>query len=104
MSFKVCAERCDACLFSKDTIVSNQRRRELLVECARRDTHFVCHKHGCGTTEDLHGENVCCRGFYDANPHSSNLMRIAHHLGAVQFVPFPGDGHSRAKVIGPAGR
>jgi hypothetical protein len=86
MSFKVCAERCDQCLFSKDAIVSNARRKQVLTDCARRDAHFICHKHGFGSEDELHGENVCCRGFYDRNPMATNLMRIAHRLGAVEFV------------------
>lgn len=88
MSFKVCAERCDQCLFSKTPIVSNARRLDVLAECRRRDTHFICHKHATGT-EELHGEDVCCRGFYDANPMGTNLMRIAARLGAVEFVDAP---------------
>jgi hypothetical protein len=76
MSFKVCKERCDQCLFSKNKIVSNARKRDVLATCAANDSHFVCHK-----TKD-----VCCRGFYDRDPGASNLMRIAGRLGAVEFV------------------
>ncbi len=76
MTFKVCKEQCDQCLFSKHKIVSNARKREVLATCRQNDSHFVCHK-----TKD-----VCCRGFYDANPAASNLMRIAGRLGAVEFV------------------
>jgi hypothetical protein len=86
VSFKVCAERCDQCLFSKTPIVSDTRRKQVLRDCARRDTHFICHKHGHGAGGELAGEDVCCRGFYDANPMRTNLMRIAHRLGAVEFV------------------
>lgn len=89
MSFKVCEERCDQCLFSKTPIVSDARRRQVLRDCAREDRHFVCHKHGTGDADGLHGEDVCCRGFYDANPMRTNLMRIAHRLGAVEFVSLP---------------
>lgn len=91
MGFKVCAERCDQCLFSKTPIVSNARRRQVLDDCARRDTHFICHKHGHGSEDELHGQDVCCRGFYDADPGRTNLMRIAGRLGAIEFVPFPDD-------------
>jgi hypothetical protein len=87
--FKVCAERCDQCLFSKQAIVDNARRRQVLADCARRDTHFVCHKHGVGDDEELHGEDVCCRGFYDRDPMATNLMRIAARLGVVEFVEEP---------------
>lgn len=86
MGFKVCADRCEECLFSKTTIVSSAQRREILADCARRDTHFICHKHGYGDEGELLGEDVCCRGFYDADPGRTNLMRIAGRLGMVEFV------------------
>lgn len=79
--FKVYAERCAECLFSKDKIVSNARRKELLADCRSRDTHFICHK------ASIAGDSICCRGFYDTQ--STNLIRVAQRLGAVEFVPFP---------------
>lgn len=75
--FKVYAERCDQCLFSKDKIVSDARRTQILKDCRRRDSHFICHK----------SKDVCCRGFYDTQ--SCNLIRIAGRLGAIEFVPVP---------------
>lgn len=83
MSFKVAAKRCDQCLFSRDAIVSNARRKQVLGDCARRDTHFICHKF------TLAGDAACCRAFYDRDPGATNLMRIAGRLGAVEFVPVP---------------
>jgi hypothetical protein len=77
--FKVMAKRCDQCLFSRNRIVSASRKREVLAQCRRDDTHFICHK----------TPGVCCRGFYDADPGASNLMRIAGRLGAVEFVEAP---------------
>jgi hypothetical protein len=91
MSFKVCAERCEQCLFSKETIVSNARRKQVLADCRRNDAHFICHKHGVGDDEELHGEDVCCRGFYDRDPGATNMMRIAGRLGMVEFVDFPAE-------------
>ena len=78
--FKVMAKQCDQCLFSKNKIVSDARKRQVLAECRRTDAHFICHKAE---------EDVCCRGFYNANPGASNLMRIASRLGAVEFVKEP---------------
>lgn len=83
MSFKVSAGRCDQCLFSKDAIVDSDRRRGILQDCARRDAHFICHKF------TMAGQEACCRAFYDRNPNATNLMRIAHRLGVVEFVEFP---------------
>jgi hypothetical protein len=96
MGFRVCETRCDQCLFSPDKIVSAERRAEILRTCAQRDTHFICHKWSIAAmdtgedAEDPNGiGNVCCRGFYDMNPEGTNLMRIAHRLGAVESVALP---------------
>ena len=81
--FKVTDKRCDECLFSPDKIVSDKRRKNVLSDCRKRDSHFICHK---ATIVD---QEVCCHGFYETQ--TCNLMRIAQRLGAVQFVPIPGD-------------
>jgi len=83
MTFKVMSKQCDQCLFSKNKIVSDARMRQVLKECARTDTHFVCHK------SSMVKGTACCRGFYDRDPDASNLMRIAGKLGAVEFVKEP---------------
>lgn len=72
--FKVCATQCNQCLFSKDRIVSAARVREVLEDCARKDTHFICHK-----TDDTY-----CKGFYDTR--TSQLMRIAGCMNMIKFV------------------
>lgn len=79
--FKVTEERCDQCLFSPDKIVSNNRRKEVLKDCVKKDTYFICHK------ATIVGQEVCCKGFYDTQ--TCNLMRTAQRLGAVEFVPMP---------------
>ncbi len=81
MTFDVMHTRCDQCLFDPENrIVSSDRARDVLQSCRRDDTHFICHK------ATIAGREVCCRGFYDANPMAINLMRIASDLGAVRFV------------------
>lgn len=72
--FKVMKERCDQCLFSKDKIVSDARRKQVLAECKRNDSHFICHKTG----------DCCCRGFYDTQ--TSQMIQIAGRLNAIKFV------------------
>ena len=76
--FPVMARRCDECLFSENAIVSNARRKDILKDCQRSDTHFACHK---GT---LANEEICCRGFFETK--STNLIRIAERLGVIVFV------------------
>lgn len=78
--FKVTKERCSECLFSKEKIVSDRRRSQVLKECVRKDTHFICHK------ATLRGEEVCCAGFHEAYPHGGQLHRIAQRLNAIVRV------------------
>lgn len=85
--FKVCEEKCTKCLFTKDRVVSKERMADILAECARNNTHFICHE------ASIAGEEVCCRGFYDTQ--TSNLMRIAQRLNMVAFVTV-GKGHTQA--------
>ena len=76
--FKVKKECCNQCLFSKDKIVSNKRRQEILKGCRESDNHFICHK------ASIEGKDVCCRSFFDTQ--TSNLMSIAGRLNAIEFV------------------
>lgn len=78
--FRIMAQRCNQCLFGPNKIVSDARRRQILRECARKDSHFICHK---ATIQD---KEVCCRGFYNADPYASNLMRIASRLGVIEIM------------------
>ena len=56
---RVVSKQCDQCLFSKNKIVSDKRKADLLAKCKQEDTLFYCHKF---STRD---EEVCCRGFFD---------------------------------------
>jgi hypothetical protein len=78
MAFQVCEKPCDQCLFSKDRIVSAKRVREILSDCKRKDTHFVCHK------ASIAERDVCCRTFFDTR--NSQMIRIAARLNMVRFV------------------
>jgi len=76
--FKVKTECCNQCLFSKDRIVSGERMKEILRDCRKNDSHFICHK------SSIEGGNDCCRGFYDTQ--DANIIRIAQRLNCVEFV------------------
>lgn len=73
--FKVMDRRCDQCLYGKNKVVSDARRKQILREITRKDQYFVCHK----------SDDVCCRGDFDARA-GGQLGRIAERLGAVNFV------------------
>lgn len=83
--FRVMNERCDQCLFSKNKIVSDERRREILEGCKAEDRHFECHK------STLAGVPVCCRGFYDADRGDSTNIRVAKALGGVVLTNEKGE-------------
>lgn len=91
MKFPVYANRCDQCLFSKDKIVSDTRRKDLLEDMAKKGSWFVCHK------ASIAGESVCCKGFYDTK--SNNDLVIAERLGMIEFVPLP-----NAPAVGAKGK
>lgn len=76
----VCAAQCDQCLFSKNKIVSNERRVSILSTIDAADTHFECHK---ATIQNRH---AVCRGDYNRDPLRTTGMRVARCLDAVVFV------------------
>ena len=78
MMFKVKKKCCGQCLFSKNKIVSDSRKANILKGCAANDNHFTCHK------ATIENEDICCKGFYDTQ--SSNMIRIASRLNMVEFV------------------
>jgi len=85
---KLATRMCDECLFSPGRIVGAERMKEIVRETERKDTHFICHKSAVGgfDGEDLHGDPVICRGFYDAFPGRGQLVRIMGRLGAIEEV------------------
>ena len=80
---KVYKECCKNCLLSPDAIVDANRRKEIIKECKKEQTHFVCHK------ASMEGKDVCCKTFYDKLGHFSQMIRIADRLGAIEFVEQP---------------
>lgn len=76
--FKVKKECCNQCLFSKDKIVSNKRRQEILNDCRQNDNHFICHK------ASMNDEDICCHDFYKTQ--STNMIRISQRMGWIELV------------------
>lgn len=74
--FKIMKEKCDQCLFSKNKIVSNQRKKQLINECKEKQTHFNCHK----------TDNVVCAGFNESMGEYSQSIRMAGRLGVIEYV------------------
>jgi hypothetical protein len=93
-NLRVCAERCEECLFSKDRIVDGERAAQLLRETIAKGIAFECHKHSfrymhheCSRSEAA----VMCRGYFD-HPATQGTMiiRLAHRLNNIVFVDFEG--------------
>ena len=76
--FEVKKKCCNQCLYSKNKIVSDTRKKQLLKGVQREDRHFTCHK------ATIEGKDVCCRGFYEQS--TSNMIRISQRLNMVKFV------------------
>lgn len=70
---------CKQCLFSKNKIVSDERKAEILKDCADNNKHFQCHK------ATIKGVQGTCRAFYDkcTNPAISQMLES---IGEVEFV------------------
>lgn len=76
----VCSEKCNQCLFTKDKIVSDERKKELLNN-TRGDNHFLCHK---GT---LKGKKVICKGSWDSKLKTGEgPYQILDRLKLVTFI------------------
>ena len=73
---KICAKKCNECLYSKNRIVSAERAAELTRKVVREDGYFVCHK-----SSIRGGEEVVCAG-----SHPGQLVRIAGRLGVLTPV------------------
>lgn len=80
---KVYNKCCQNCLLSPDSIVSPERRKDIVQECKQNQTHFTCHK------ASMKGEDICCKAFYEKLGHVSQLVRIAERLNCVKFIDQP---------------
>jgi hypothetical protein len=81
MGLKVFKECCKNCLLSEERIVSSKRAKEIIKNCAEKQTHFICHK------ATMNGdEEVVCKKFFDTIGYKSQMVRIAERLNALEFV------------------
>jgi len=80
---------CFGCPWTKDSLVSKERVRDIVEDLRERDVHFICHKKL--TEKALKKETVVCRGYYDHEfllRGTGNLMRIYMRIGGVLEVDF----------------
>lgn len=77
--FHVLAERCGECLYGRNKIVPDQRRKEILRKIERTDGHFICHK------ASIAGVRAACHGDWQQRG-CGQVGQIAGRLGLVVFV------------------
>lgn len=80
---KVFKECCKNCLLSPDSIVSPERRKEIIQGCVAKQTHFQCHK------ATIEGKDILCKSFFDKFGHHSQMVRIAERLNMIEYVEQP---------------
>lgn len=77
----VCEKACDECLFSPNKLVNEARKREILKQCYKSGTYFICHK------ATLAGRAVICRRFAESKDGAGNTaLRVAQHFGLIRYV------------------
>lgn len=79
--FKVFDKPCDQCLFSDNKIVSQERAKDVVASCIKKQTHFVCHK------ASMVGETTCCYAFYKKHMDDIQKLQIFTRLNMINFIP-----------------
>lgn len=74
------ASPCEHCLLGPKPLVEPPAVRRILRNCAKTDSHFVCHE------ATARGVSVMCSAFYDQNPQATNLMRIMGRLDGIHRI------------------
>ena len=80
MGLKVYKQCCNNCLLSEDRIVSAKRAKEIIGQCTKEQTYFICHK------ASMEGKEIVCQKFYETMGYKSQMVRIAQRLDAIEFV------------------
>lgn len=86
MGRKVYRTRCAECLFSKNRIVSPERADEIIEDCSKTNSFFVCHKATIQGEED-----VMCKGYFDNVWSKDEIGQMLVRAGYVEFVEQPMD-------------
>ena len=81
--FKVYKTQCKNCLLSKDRIVPSDIANQIIKDCVKEQTHFICHK------ASMNDEDVCCRKFYEEFGNKVNRIRIFDRFKMVEFIDQP---------------
>lgn len=73
--------QCKNCLFTKNKLVSDKRRKKILTECERTGQYFICHE------ATLAGnKTVCCKAFYRKYKNKMAVIILGDKLGVTKFI------------------
>lgn len=81
---KVCNTSCDQCLFTKNKIVTDERKAEILKDLEVNEQWFICHK----SPDNESGKHMCY-GWYLRFAHILPLTRLAMKMGMLKMVEVP---------------
>lgn len=80
MALEIVQKRmCNQCLFSRNKIVSDERKAEILADCESDNNHFECHK------ATIAGKKGTCHAFYKQRTNPA-LSALLESIGEVEFV------------------
>lgn len=81
--FRVRKKMCNDCLFSKNKLVSDERKKQIIQESLEDNVFFTCHK-----SQITGGDKVssCCRGFWDKHKRDSATLRLAQAMNKVEYI------------------
>jgi len=82
---RVYKQRCKNCLLSEDRIVSPEKAQEIINDCVKKQSFFICHK-------SPDGKEIMCRGYYKKYGNNCLRLRIAELIGMVNFIEQPDEG------------
>lgn len=85
--FQVYNSNCKNCLLSPNRIVSPAGTKEIISNCERDQSYFICHKSSSG--DDPNGTEICCHTFYKKLGHTSQMVRTSERMGWMLFVDQP---------------
>lgn len=81
--FEVFNKSCNNCLLSKDSIVSPERRKDILDTCKEKQIHFICH------LSSIEGGQVCCKKFFDEMGNLSRMIRLCKEFKLIKEIEMP---------------
>lgn len=74
---------CENCLFSENKLVCEERKKEILKKCEKKDMHFICHK---SSFSKVGAKDVCCNLFYKKYKNISKKIMFLEKHKLIKFI------------------